>query len=81
MAGGRTFGWTEVDRIAEALAVAHPNIDPLTVRFVSLRAMVLALPGFKEEPGHPVNERILEEIQQHWLEERDDRPRNADDED
>lgn len=81
MTGGRTFGWTEVERIAEGLAEKHPTVDPLSVRFVSLRAMVLELPGFREEPGHPVNERILEEIQQHWLEERDDRPRSDDEED
>ena len=73
MAAGRTFGWTEVGRIAEGLAEKHPGVDPLTVRFVSLRAMVVGLPGFREEPGHPVNERILEEIQQHWLEEREGR--------
>jgi FeS assembly protein IscX len=76
---GRTYGWTEVDRIAEALAVRHPGVDPLTVRFVALREMVQALPDFKEEPGHPVNERILEEVQGHWIEELEDRP--SDDED
>jgi FeS assembly protein IscX len=42
----------------------------MSVRFVALREMVRALEGFAEEPGHPVNERILEEIQRHWVEER-----------
>lgn len=73
---GRTFGWLEVDQIAEALADAHPGVDPLTVRFVELRRMVQALQGFAEEPGHPVNERILEAIQSSWrgekLEREDD---------
>lgn len=68
---GRSFGWLEVDRIAEALAEAHAGTDPLKVRFTDLRRLVEALPGFKEEPGHPVNERILEVIQMKWREERE----------
>lgn len=70
-ATGRTFGWLEVDRIAESLADAHPDKDPLAVRFTDLRRLVEALPGFREEPGHPVNERILEVIQMKWREERE----------
>lgn len=70
---GGTFGWLEVDRIAEALAEAHPGVDPLAVRFTDLRRMVEALPGFREEPGHPVNERILEVIQMSWHGEKLDR--------
>jgi FeS assembly protein IscX len=73
---GKTFGWLEVDRIAEELADAHPGVDPLKVKFVDLRQMVQALTGFQEEPGHPVNERILEAIQMSWngekLEREDD---------
>ena len=67
---GKTFGWLEVDRIAEALVDAHPATDPLSIRFPDLRRMVEALSGFKEEPGHPVNERILETIQMNWHEEK-----------
>jgi FeS assembly protein IscX len=63
---GKSFGWLEVDRIAEALADAHPGVDPLKVRFTELRRYVEALPSFKEEPGHPVNEKILEAIQMSW---------------
>lgn len=73
-----TFHWLDVDRIGEELAERHPDRDPLTVRFTELRALVEALPGFAPEPGHPVNERILEAIQARWIEEREDR---ADDED
>ncbi len=72
-APGRSFGWLEVDRIAEALADAHPGVDPLTIRFTDLRRMVETLPGFREEPGHPVNERILEVIQMSWRGEKLDR--------
>lgn len=72
-ATGKNFGWLEVDRIAEALADAHPAVNPLTVRFTELRKMVEALPGFAPEAGHPVNEKILEAIQMSWNGERLDR--------
>ena len=71
MSASKTFGWLDVHRIGEELADAHPKTDPLTVRFTDLRTLVEALPNFKEEPGHPVNERILETIQKHWHEERE----------
>jgi FeS assembly protein IscX len=67
-----TFGWLEVDEIAELLAEAHPQLDPLRVNFVELRKLIQSLPGFAEEPGHPCNEKILETIQAKWLEERQD---------
>jgi len=69
---GKTFHWLDVDLIAERLAEAHPGRDPLTVRFPELRDLVRGLAGFVEQPGHPVNERILETIQMKWLEERED---------
>jgi FeS assembly protein IscX len=67
-----TFGWLDTLRIAEELADRYPGVDPLSVKFVELRRMVAELPGFKEEPGHPVNEKILETIQSHWRGERDE---------
>lgn len=70
---GKTFGWLDVDRIAEELADAHRGVDPLKVKFVDLRRMVEALPNFHEEPGHPVNERILEAIQMSWNGEKHER--------
>lgn len=75
----KTFGWLEVDRIAEALYAAHAGVDPVMLRFTQLREMVEKLPGFEPDPKHPVNERILESIQAAWLDERDDAP--AEDED
>lgn len=74
----KTFHWLDVDVIGEKLAHAHPQRDPLSVRFVELRRLVEALPGFAERPGHPVNERILETIQQRWHEEFTDAPREDD---
>jgi FeS assembly protein IscX len=73
-----TLHWLDVDLIGEKLAAAHPHRDPLTVRFVEMRQMVEKLPGFQEQPGHPVNERILETIQQRWHEEFTDAPREED---
>jgi FeS assembly protein IscX len=64
-----TFHWLDVQRIAEELVDRHPDVDPLTIAFPRLKAMVLALPGFAEQPGHPCNEKILETIQQKWIEE------------
>lgn len=81
MAGhsSHSFGWLEVDRIAEALFKAHRRTDPLSLRFVALRGLIEALPGFREEAGHPVNEKILETIQMRWHEEFTDAPARDDD--
>jgi len=67
-----TFGWLDVELIGELLAERHPEIDPVRVGFVELKRLAAALPGFGEEPGHPCNEKILEYIQKHWIEERED---------
>ena len=65
-----TFGWTDIDDIALGLHEAHPDIDPLSLRFTELREMVETLDGFEPEAGHNVNEQILEAIQVAWHEER-----------
>lgn len=66
-----TFHWLDVQRIAEELVDHHADVDPLTVSFPKLKALVLSLPGFAEQSGHPVNEKILEAIQQAWIDERE----------
>lgn len=66
-----SFHWLDVERIGEELAAHHPDVDPLKISFPKLRTLVTELPGFREEPGHPCNERILEAIQQAWIDERD----------
>jgi FeS assembly protein IscX len=68
-----TYGWLDVELIGEDLAEKFPDKDPMRVGFVELRKLVEQLPNFKEEPGHPVNEKILEHIQKFWIEEREDR--------
>jgi len=67
-----TFHWLDVDRIAEELVDTHGELDPYEVSFPRLRQLVEQLEGFREETGHPVNERILEAIQQAWRDEYED---------
>jgi FeS assembly protein IscX len=63
--------WTDTEDIAIALAEEHPEIDPLTVRFTDLHAMVLEVPDFEDDPKAS-NEHKLEAIQMAWLEEYKD---------
>ena len=60
--------WTDAEAIATALAEKFPKLDPLTVRFIDLRAYVLALDGFDDDPKTS-NEPKLEAIQMAWYEE------------
>ena len=62
--------WIDVLDIAIELDEAHPDVDPLTVNFVDLRNWVMELPDFDDDPDHS-GERILEAIQQAWIEEKD----------
>jgi FeS assembly protein IscX len=61
--------WTDTLEIAIALDEAHPDADPQHVRFTELHAWVLALPGFDDDPKRS-GEKILEAIQQAWIDER-----------
>lgn len=62
--------WTDVAEIAIELVEAHPDTDPLQINFVDLMQRVLALPAFDDDPKR-CGERILEAIQQAWIDERD----------
>jgi len=64
--------WSDSQDIALALAEAHPEVDPLTVRFTDLHRWVVALPGFADDPKAS-NEGLLEAIQMKWHEEYGDR--------
>lgn len=64
-----SFHWLDVDRIAEELADAYPDRDPYDVRFTELSELVRSLRGFEAQPGHPMNEKILEAIQAAWADE------------
>jgi FeS assembly protein IscX len=71
-----TFGWLDVELAGELMAEHHPDRDPMGMGFVELRKLVETLPGFRADPEHPVNEKILEHIQKYWIEEREDRRSN-----
>ncbi len=60
--------WTDTQDIAIALAEAHPRVDPSTVRFTDLRAWVLVLDDFDDDPQRS-GEKILEAIQMAWIDE------------
>ncbi|MBI3818123.1 MAG: Fe-S cluster assembly protein IscX [Planctomycetes bacterium] len=64
----RKFKWTDIYIIAEGLAIAHPDVKPLAVRFTDLHKWIVELPGFSDDPQKS-NEKILETIQMAWLEE------------
>ena len=63
--------WDDAEDIAERLAEAHPDIDPLTVRFTELHRWVCALEGFTDDPKAST-EGKLERIQMAWVEQRED---------
>ena len=62
--------WVDSREIAIALAEKFPDQDPARVNFVDLRAWVLALDGFDDDPKRS-GEKILEAIQAAWIEEAD----------
>ncbi|MFL5309639.1 MAG: Fe-S cluster assembly protein IscX [Myxococcales bacterium] len=62
--------WTDVEDIAILLFEAHPDVDPLSVRFTDLHKWVRELPGFSDDPNKS-GEKILEAIQMRWLDERE----------
>jgi len=60
--------WNDFEDLGMALYEAHPDIDPLTVRFTDLHRMVTELPDFDDDPMAS-NEAKLEAIQMAWYEE------------
>jgi len=63
------ISWTDSLEIAISLEEAHPNIDPLTINFVELRKLVMALEDFNEGDTQ-CGEKILEAIQMCWIDEK-----------
>lgn len=63
--------WLDIREIAIALEDMHPDADNVNLRFTDLRQWVMGLPGFSDDPN-ACNEKILEAIQQAWLDERDE---------
>ena len=65
-----TLTWDDAEDIAEELSAAHPDVDPLTVRFTDLHRWVCELPGFQDDPKAS-SEGKLERIQMAWVAERE----------
>ena len=63
------ISWTDSLEIAIALEEAHPDIDPITINFVDLRELVMALEDFNESDTH-CGEKVLEAIQMCWINEK-----------
>ncbi len=61
--------WTDSLEIAISLEEAHPDIDPITINFVDLRELVMALEDFNEGDTQ-CGEKILEAIQMCWIDEK-----------
>lgn len=63
------LNWRDSEEIAIRLAEAHPDLDPLSLRFTELHRMVTELPDFEDDPKGS-NEGVLEAIQMAWLDEK-----------
>ena len=63
------ISWTDSLEIAISLEETHPDIDPITINFVDLRELVMALEDF-EEADTQCGEKILEAIQMCWIDEK-----------
>ncbi len=62
--------WTDIQEIAISLEELHPDQDNINLRFTDLRRWIMELPDFNGSPDG-CNEKILEAIQQAWIEERE----------
>lgn len=60
--------WTDVLEIAIQLVDSQPDVDPRFVNFVDLHRWVLELPEFADDPQRG-GEKVLEAIQQAWIDE------------
>lgn len=61
--------WKDHEEIAWALLDKFPDQDPLKLSFPKLHQMIIALEDFGDKPDGS-NEKILENIQMAWLEEK-----------
>lgn len=63
-----TLKWIDSLDVALELIEVHPDVDPVQLHFTELYGWIMALEGFDDDPSH-CNERILEAIQQCWIDE------------
>lgn len=62
--------WTDTLEIAIALEDKFPEVDNINLRYTDLHRWITELDEFDDDPNGS-NEKILEAIQQAWMEERD----------
>ena len=62
-----SLGWSDTEGVAQALQTAHPDVDPITVRFIDLDTWSRRLAGFASD-APPPEPRQLEAIQALWYE-------------
>lgn len=62
--------WVDSLDIAIELDEVYPDIDPSQIRFTDLRDWVMKLNEFDDDPEH-CGEKILEAIQQSWINEKE----------
>ena len=60
--------WIDSLDITLALIEKYPQQDPHVLHFVELRTWIIALPEFDDNIDH-CSERILEAVQQCWIDE------------
>jgi len=65
------LSWNHIDDIAISLYEAHPDVDPLTIRFTDMHKWITELPDFADDPAAST-EGKLEAIQMAWLDEYKD---------
>jgi len=59
------FIWDDVNEIADALVIAHADLDPTELSFPKLHALITELPDFEDDPAKS-DEGKLEAIQMAW---------------
>ena len=62
------LSWEHIDDLGLSLYEAHPDVDPLTVRFTDLHKWIVELEDFADDPLKS-NESKLEAIQMAWYDE------------
>jgi len=60
--------WDHIEDIAIGLYEAHPDVEPLKIRFTDMHKWIVELPDFGDDPAAST-EGKLEAIQMAWLEE------------
>ncbi len=65
------LSWNHIDDIAISLYEAHPEVDPLTIRFTDMHKWITELQDFADDPAAST-EGKLEAIQMAWLDEYKD---------